>query len=132
MRFNVTTQYAIRIFEQMIKESDRTKHNAKEIAQTLEIPYKYMTKIMTMLVEAKLITSTRGRDGGYQFAKNPKDIKLQDILEAVNDMPNTEECVLGGKCKAEGEECILHERCKAPRKMHHELYEESVELLSQL
>ncbi len=124
MKLNTTSQYALRIMELIAKEQDRL-HNAKVISEKLSIPYKYLTKIMTMLVNANLILSIRGRDGGYKLTKPPQEIKLIQILEAVKESVEQKECVLGlGLCK-ESKKCALHDIWKEPKKSILALFNEN-------
>ena len=117
MKLNITSQYAIRILTHIALHPSQKLFNAKEISSVLEIPYKYLTSIMTQLVNANIILSIRGRDGGYKLAKKPNDIKLVDILEAVKECINAENCVLGiGKCGGDDKKCALHDEWKEPKK----------------
>ncbi len=84
MKLNTTSKYAIRILT-LISKNDTDKYNAKMLSEILEIPYKYLTKLMTSLTKAGLITSQRGREGGYVLTKDSNDIFISDILEAVNE-----------------------------------------------
>jgi len=116
MKLNNTSQYAIRIVAFMVKEGYTKKYNAKDIAEKLEIPYKYLTRIMTQLVEGGVIISTRGKEGGYSLSKNPKEIRVIDILEAVKECLPQKECILGiGLCN-ESKKCALHDSWSSPKK----------------
>ncbi|MCK5293361.1 MAG: Rrf2 family transcriptional regulator [Arcobacteraceae bacterium] len=115
MKLNRTSQYAIRIMTFIIQNKTDKLFNAKKISETLEIPYKYMTKIMTQLVGANIITSVRGRDGGYALTKEPSMIKIVDILEAVKEYLHEDICVLGtGACDV-NKKCALHDRWTVPK-----------------
>lgn len=116
MKLNTTSQYAIRVLSYMAKDNEVNFYQAKDISDTLDIPYKYLTRIMSQLVSADLIVSTRGRVGGYSLAKEPEDIKIVEILNAVKECINDENCILGiGACR-EDKKCALHDIWKAPKK----------------
>jgi len=85
MKLNTTSQYAIRIMTYIAQNKDIKLFKAKNISEILDIPYKYMTKIMAQLSSANIIISIRGRDGGYKLAKDPAMIKLIEVLEAVKE-----------------------------------------------
>lgn len=124
MKLNITSQYALRIMEQIARNQD-ILHSGKSISENLSIPYKYLTKIMTMLVNANLIFSIKGRDGGYKLAKACEDIKLIDILEAVKEIVDQKECILGiGLCK-ESKKCAMHDIWKEPKKNIINLFKEN-------
>jgi Rrf2 family protein len=109
----------------MTVHKDTKLLNATELSMTLDIPYKFLTKIMTELVKEKLIVSIRGREGGFSFAKPPSEIIISEILDIFNDSIKDEECVLGigfcnGICK-----CALHDQWMEPKKLMQKMFEES-------
>jgi Rrf2 family protein len=107
MKLNTTSQYAIRIMG-VISELDK-KCTSKELSQKLHIPYKYLTKIMNELVKAGLILSTRGREGGYTLAKDTSEIRILDILNAVHENIENDDCILGIGVCCENGQCALHD-----------------------
>ena len=116
MKLNNTSQYAIRIMTFIAKNDTGKLFNAKVISNKLSIPYKYLTKIMTQLVDANIIKSIRGREGGYSIVKEPSLIKIVDILEAVKECLHDTNCLLGiGACN-EQKKCALHDNWKEPKK----------------
>lgn len=115
MKLNTTSQYAIRIMTFIVQNDTEKLFNAKKISEQLSIPYKYLTKIMTQLVDANIIKSIRGREGGYQIIKEPSSIKIVDILEAVKECLHGNNCLLGtGSCN-ERKKCALHDNWKKPK-----------------
>ena len=116
MKLNNTSQYAIRIVTFIVQNGSKNKYNAKDISEKLSIPYKYLTRMMTQLVEANIIVSTRGREGGYSIEKELSEIKIGDILEAVKESLYQKECLLGnGPCN-ERKKCVLHDKWTSPKK----------------
>ena len=125
MQLSNSSQYAIRILAYMADKKDSKLLNAKELAKTLYIPYKFLTKIMTELVRSGLVVSIRGRDGGYKFEKETSEIMVSDILAIFNDSIKDEQCVLGigfcnGLCK-----CALHDQWVEPRHLLQKMFQES-------
>ena len=125
MQLSNSSQYAIRILAYMADKKDSKLLNATQLAKTLYIPYKFLTKIMTELVKSGLVVSIRGRDGGYKFEKETSEIMISDILTIFNDSIKDEQCVLGigfcnGLCK-----CALHDQWIKPRYLLQKMFEES-------
>ena len=109
----------------MADKKDSKLLNATQLAETLYIPYKFLTKIMTELVKAGLVVSIRGREGGYQFKKKISEIMMSDVLDIFNDSIKEEQCVLGigfcnGLCK-----CALHDQWVEPKKLLQKMFQES-------
>ncbi len=125
MQLSNTSQYAIRILAYMADKEDSTLMNGTELSETLQIPHKFLTKIMTEVVKSGLILSIRGRDGGYKFAKSPSQIKISDILDIFHDSIKEEQCVLGigfcnNMCK-----CALHDQWMQPKHLMQKMFQES-------
>ncbi|ADN08462.1 RrF2 family transcriptional regulator [Sulfurimonas autotrophica] len=125
MQLSKSAQYAIRILAYMADHKDSKLLNATELSETLLIPYKFLTKIMTEVVKSGLVVSIRGRDGGYSFAKPPSEIMVSEILDIFHDSIKDEQCVLGigfcnGMCK-----CALHDQWMEPKHLMQKMFQES-------
>jgi Rrf2 family protein len=66
-----------------------------------------MAKILRSLVRAQLLRSTRGVNGGFSLARQPAEITLLHVLEAIEGplsltdcVPNSEECAHSANCPA--------------------------------
>ncbi|MGZ8546907.1 MAG: Rrf2 family transcriptional regulator, partial [Sulfuricurvum sp.] len=63
MHFSKTTEYAIRVLSYLYRYNT-TSHSVNVLHQELNLPYKYLTKMVTVLVKKGLLKASRGRDGG--------------------------------------------------------------------
>jgi len=67
------------------------------------------------LVSAKIVTSSRGREGGIGIERPLHEIQLIEILEAVKEEILDTYCILGtGQCNP-NEKCALHDQWAAPK-----------------
>ena len=108
MRLSKTSEYALRILSFMIN-SDMQVFSARFLIESLDIPDKYLRRLMTDLSKNGFIKSMKGRDGGYIFAKNANNIYLSQVIDAVEGMDRYEGCILGfGDC-SDDNPCSLHE-----------------------
>ena len=55
--------------------------SSAEVAQEMDIPYRFLRKLVKRLVDGGLIESRRGKGGGMALAKAPQTISLYDILK---------------------------------------------------
>jgi Rrf2 family protein len=78
------------------------------LSKHLSIPYKYLARLMTQLNHAELISSTKGKRGGYIIAKPLDQIKISDIVSSVEGLENYHRCVLGFKECSEENSCCMH------------------------
>ena len=125
MELNNTTQYAIRIVNYINKYSrDERLYSARVLAESLDINYKFLTSIMTKLVKAEILTSIRGKEGGFKLAKDSNTIYLMDIIELFDESLQKDACILGieKECN-EKKRCFMHDKWKKPKKEIYELFE---------
>jgi len=125
MQLSKSSQYAIRILAYMADHQNVKLLNATDLSENLQIPYKFLTKLMTEIVKSGLVVSTRGRDGGYSFAKSPSKIIINEILDIFHDSIKDEQCVLGigfcdNTCK-----CALHDQWMEPKLLLQKMFRES-------
>ena len=58
-------------------------YTAKEIADAYHLPYELLAKVMQRLVKEGLVASFQGVNGGYALARNPNDLKVSEIINAI-------------------------------------------------
>ena len=76
------------------------------ISERQEISLAYLEQIFGALRRAGLVTSIRGRSGGYQLARAPGEISINAIMSAVD------EGMAMIRCDGEGQGgCVGEERC---------------------
>jgi Rrf2 family protein len=54
-----------------------------EIAQEEDLPRAYLEQLVMSLRDAGLVTSTRGAHGGYELARDPHEIRMGEVLRAL-------------------------------------------------
>lgn len=81
-----------------------------EIAARQGISAGYLEQLFAKLRRAGLVRSVRGVAGGYRLARAANDIRVSDIVEAVDEEIRTTAC--GGKpigCRGAGTRCLTHD-----------------------
>lgn len=94
MKINQATDYAFRTVLFLAKHRDRDLIMAHDIAKSEVIPMRFLLKIMPSLIHAGIVASVRGVGGGYALAKDPREITLLDILEAVEGPIELNRCLI--------------------------------------
>jgi Rrf2 family transcriptional regulator, iron-sulfur cluster assembly transcription factor len=108
MFFTKTSTYALRVLILMAEDETRS-YSANDIYKTLNIKLRYLRKLMTDLTRYGFVTSSRGRNGGYVFARKAETIYLADIIDAVEGFDSFSSCILGvTDCKL-NPSCSMHE-----------------------
>ena len=74
------TRYTIRALMHLADKYQQGLVPLTDIAETQNIPAKFLTVILSEMSRAGLVVSQRGRDGGYELALPPVDISYGDII----------------------------------------------------
>ena len=74
------TRYTIRALQHLADNWRQGPVRLDAIAQTQNIPRKFLTVILSELVREGVVVSHRGREGGYELALDPIDIRYGDII----------------------------------------------------
>ncbi len=77
--------YGLAAMYELSRHKDETPMQIKDISANASIPQNYLEQLLSKLRRAELVTSIRGARGGYLLAKSPEDIKIVDILIALED-----------------------------------------------
>ena len=82
-----------------------------EIAARQEISQSYLEQLFGRLRRAGLVRSARGPGGGYRLARPPAELRIADIVVAVDENLRATRCPPGsGKgCMKEANRCVTHD-----------------------
>jgi Rrf2 family protein len=83
MRVSAKVDYAVRAGAELAAAAGSGPIKGDRIAQSQEIPLKFLENILLDLKHAGLIQSQRGAEGGYWLAQAPEEISLADVIRAV-------------------------------------------------
>jgi len=78
-----------------------------EIAESQNISPSYLEQLFTRLKRKGLVTSVRGRCGGYKLGRSPDEISIACIADAVDESMDTTRCHGQSDCQG-GETCLTH------------------------
>jgi Rrf2 family transcriptional regulator, iron-sulfur cluster assembly transcription factor len=109
VRLSKTSEYAVRALI-YLAASDRAPCSVRHLHTKLDIPEKYLGRLMKNLADKGLLIATRGMRGGYRLAKPLADIALLDIVAAVDGLADYERCILGFPTCGDDDPCPLHEQ----------------------
>lgn len=77
--------YGLAAICELSKRKESSPMHIKEIAQNAKIPQNYLEQLLGKLRRAGIVKSVRGAKGGYALARSPENIKVLDILIALED-----------------------------------------------
>jgi len=111
--FSNATKYAIRtVLFLAANEEGKQKCKVSDIAKKLEIPKPFLSKILQKLAKADLISSSKGRGGGFFLTDDNLNKTLLDIIECIDGTNVLNECILGQPTCSDENPCPLHKYYK--------------------
>ena len=124
-------QHALRAILLMAAQSPKAYIDARELSGTLEIPFHVLAKIFQGLARRGILHSHRGPKGGFALVKAPSEIRLIDIVEAIDGLQHLDTCLLGMPECSDATPCPAHNDWKPVREqLHAILASQSVEDLA--
>ena len=81
--FSTKGEYGVRLMVQLGRHFGQGPASLAEIAAEEELPRAYLEQLVMSLRDAGLVTSTRGAHGGYELARPPAEIRMSDVLRAL-------------------------------------------------
>lgn len=81
--FSTKGEYGVRLMVQLGRHHGAGPASLAEIAAEEELPRPYLEQLVMSLRDAGLVTSTRGARGGYELARPPEEIRMSDVLHAL-------------------------------------------------
>ena len=78
-----------------------------DLAERQSIPGPYLEQLFRYLRKADILISHRGPGGGYKLSRPRDEIKIGQIISAVEDRMDATQCLGEGNCSA-GSKCLSH------------------------
>ncbi len=85
MRLSTKGQYGVRAMFNLASHSKGGPIPLRQISEREEISLSYLEQLFLKLKRAGLVVSVRGPGGGYLLGKRPKEIRVSDIVKAVEE-----------------------------------------------
>lgn len=98
MRLSAKVEYGVRAMAILAIYYQGDPVPLRQIAEQEQISLKFLEQIFPDLRRAELVTSVRGSRGGYRLLRSPEEIRVGDIVRAV------EGPITPVNCLAEGDE----------------------------
>lgn len=102
------SDYSLRAVLHLARHDDRVYRSCPTIAAAMDVPAAWLSELLTKLVDAAIVESRGGRNGGYRLAVDPAEVSLLAVVDAV-EPDRVATCVFrSGPCLAMGP-CPFHE-----------------------
>ena len=110
MKLTTKGRYAVMAMADLALYKDNGPTSLSEISLRQNISLPYLEQIFIKLKERNLVKSTRGAKGGYILEKPAHDIKISNIISAVDEEVKMLNCKKESKkgCNNKSTKCITH------------------------
>ncbi len=111
-----TSEYALRALIHLAQHQQDWPIPGNQIAAQTGIPPKYLSAVLSTLVRAGVLTSARGKSGGFGMARSPKETYLFEVLESFEpDLLPNRPCPFGKTVCSDDDPCLGHDDWKMIR-----------------
>ena len=110
MKLTTKGRYAVMAMADLAANQNGKPVSLTDISLRQNISLSYLEQLFSKLKNEKLVKSIRGSSGGYILEKNPKEIKISNIIFAVDEQVKTLNCKRESKrgCHGKTVKCITH------------------------
>jgi Rrf2 family iron-sulfur cluster assembly transcriptional regulator len=110
MKLTSKGRYAVMALADLAKFNSINPVSLRDISLRQGISLDFLEQIFSKLKSHNIVKSIRGTNGGYILNKDPIDIKLASILNAVDEEVKTVQCKKESKkgCNGKSTKCITH------------------------
>jgi Rrf2 family transcriptional regulator, iron-sulfur cluster assembly transcription factor len=110
MKLTTKGRYAVMAMADLALYKDNGPTSLTDISLRQNISLPYLEQIFIKLKDNNLVKSTRGAKGGYILEKPANEIKISNIISAVNEQVKTLNCKKESKkgCNNKSTKCITH------------------------
>ena len=85
MRLSTKGKYALIAMAYIARKNHNSKVSVSEVSSKLDISQTYLEQLFMKLRKASLVKASRGAFGGFSLNHHPKNIRIHDIMEAVDE-----------------------------------------------
>ena len=110
MKLSSKGRYAVMALADLAKFDLNEPVSLRDISLRQGISLVYLEQLFLKLKKNKIVSSVRGKKGGYILNKNASEINISEVLSAVDEKIKTVGCEKHSKkgCNGKSAKCITH------------------------
>jgi len=110
MKLTTKGRYAVMAMADLALFKDKGPISLTDMSLRQNISLAYLEQIFIKLKNNNLVKSVRGSKGGYVLETSPEEIRISNIISAVNEEVKTLNCKKDSKkgCNNRNTKCITH------------------------
>tara|TARA_R110002110_G_scaffold38799_3_gene126087 strand:- start:408 stop:878 length:471 start_codon:yes stop_codon:yes gene_type:complete len=112
MKLTTKGRYAVMAMADLARFGTGKPVALADIAQRQEISLSYLEQLFAKLRRGDLVKSVRGPGGGYRLARSAEEIRISDVIMAVDEPIKATRCEVGspkGCMNGSSSRCITHD-----------------------
>jgi len=113
MIYSKSCEYAVRAAVHLAQLPAGDYAMAKDIAQKEDIPAPFLAKILQEMARKGVLRSVKGPSGGFCLKRKASEIRLLDIVAAIDGLSQYSRCAEGFSECSENTACPLHDNWMA-------------------
>ena len=83
LHFSTRGEYGVRLMVELARHYGDGPVSLSEMADHEDLPRPYLEQLVVSLREQGLVTSTRGARGGYELVRDPAEIRMSEVIQAL-------------------------------------------------
>jgi Rrf2 family transcriptional regulator, iron-sulfur cluster assembly transcription factor len=111
VKLSTRGRYAVMAMVDLARHSNGSPVSLAEIAEREEISLSYLEQLFAKLRRSGLVMSVRGPGGGYRLAHDRNQVRISDIIVAVDEPIHAVRCTPGAAlgCRGDRSRCLTHD-----------------------
>jgi Rrf2 family transcriptional regulator, iron-sulfur cluster assembly transcription factor len=111
VKLSTKGRYAVMAMADLAHHSNGKPVALAEVADRQEISLSYLEQLFGRLRRGGLVSSVRGPGGGYMLARGPEQMRIADIILAVDEPIKATRCTPGSPngCHSHRGRCLTHD-----------------------
>jgi len=111
MKLSTKGRYAVMAMVDLARHSGGNPVSLADIAERQEISLSYLEQLFAKLRRGGLVKSVRGPGGGYLLAHKREEMRISDIILAVDEPIRATRCTPGAPvgCRGNRSRCLTHD-----------------------
>jgi Rrf2 family protein len=97
MQLTRAADYAVRVMVYLATLCYEQRALLPELARQTEAPESFLSKVLQSLTRAQLISSRRGKAGGFAILPAGREANMRQVIEAIDGPVSLNVCLNGGK-----------------------------------
>lgn len=106
MKISTKGRYALRVMVDLAQQNADKPVSLRVVAERQNMTLKYLESIIALLVRERLVTSVRGKSGGYRLCRPVQQYSVYEILRATEGELEPVQCLTAGAVA-----CPMEQRC---------------------